>query len=101
VTREITAVRIETDGERAEAPHAPRQPDRLVPIPEAARVEVRGPIAVAERRRPAEEPAVVEITIGGVEVHAVPPPPAPPARTPPPAAPSLDEYLERRHGAKR
>jgi hypothetical protein len=46
---------------------------------------------------------VVRITIGRVEVRAVlPPEPAPRRREPARAkALSLDEYLDRRHGAKR
>jgi len=59
------------------------------------------PLASREPRRRAEEPAIVKVTIGRVEVRAVTPPVAPPRRAAVRTAPSLEEYLERRHGVTR
>lgn len=76
-------------------------PVALMPVPPRegeARAKRGSSAAGAPARPPAE--TVVQVTIGRIEVRAVPAPARPdlPARVPPPM--SLDEYLRRRHGGR-
>lgn len=86
---------------RVEGPH----PALLPLVPRGHGVPPKPPAPLVAMDSPpaaAAEPPVVKVTIGRVEVRAILPPPAPERRVPaPPAALSLEEYLERRHGARR
>ena len=72
--------------------------ENSVPVIDRAEAPARRP-----RRREAGEPPVVRITIGRIEVRAVPPTTSPPAMPTParrsaPTPMTLQEYLERRNG---
>jgi len=96
----IQVARLEEVEQRPPPPsHVPQRAEPLVPVPEPRPLPV--PLASREPRRRAEEPAIVKVTIGRVEVRAVTPPVAPPRRAAVRTAPSLEEYLERRHGVTR
>ncbi len=81
------------------APAAPGRPasqhDARSPWADQAALRETG--SLAEQARP-----IVQVTIGRIEVRAVPPPPAPPA-TSTPVGPrvALDDYLRERNGGRR
>ncbi len=82
--------------------HEPVAPDILSPSTPAP-VRPREPAAPPREPAAPPHPPRITVTIGRVEVRAVPPP-SPPARPRPPSpAPklSLDEYLRRREGGTR
>ncbi|WP_448337767.1 hypothetical protein [Chloroflexus aurantiacus] len=80
-------------------PKVDARPERLEPV------TPRIPVASAETGpSPAPRPPRISITIGRIEVRAVPPvtiPPAQPRSRLPRPALTLDEYLRRRDGGKR
>lgn len=95
-------------------PSPPAPPSPVTPLPAPAPVLARPAVtALAPRREPpaqrleASEPApVIRVTIGRIEVRAMPPAaassaPAAPAETRRGSGPSLEDYLQRRSGAGR
>lgn len=102
VTRAIRVARVEEVERRSRPARAPQRSEPLVRMPEPRQAPVPRIVGAPEPPRPAEKAPVVEVTIGRIEVRAVSPPPAAPARRDTSrTAPSLEEYLERRHGAGR
>jgi hypothetical protein len=88
------------------APDAPRPPRALKPLTEAAPPVVVQPRMERRRREPAAPETsisatrpTIQVTIGRVEVRAIPAP-APPGRRPhpQPTVMTLDEYLKQRAG---
>ncbi|OAN38269.1 hypothetical protein A6A03_05105 [Chloroflexus islandicus] len=90
----------------ASVPDAPREPGvpAIRPFSAPAPVMPREPVAPPPREPAAPpHPPRITVTIGRVEVRAVPPPPPSSRPRPQPPAPrlSLDEYLRRREGGTR
>jgi hypothetical protein len=79
------------------APPASEEPLRAGPRPDDGSSDLPPPRAIEATR----DEHVVRVTIGRVEVRAVLPPPREKREAPRPRTLSLDEYLERRHGARR
>ncbi|HWS54785.1 MAG TPA: hypothetical protein VN228_11690, partial [Pyrinomonadaceae bacterium] len=93
--------RLEPETATADAPpeRAARRPAALTIEPRISRHVPHRAAARDDARAPAQAAPTVNVTIGRVEVRAVPAPPAPAARrAASPPHMSLEEYLRRRAG---